>query len=137
MNQEKISRGTHDALPDARNENVLIYMNGELVHREQAKISVFDSGYLVGDGVWEGIRLHHGVFVFLDKHLDRLFQGAAAIGMDIGMTREELTAALYKTVEANGMDDNVHTRMMITRGNKKTPSQDARMIISGPNIVII
>ncbi|MEM7126658.1 MAG: aminotransferase class IV [Chloroflexota bacterium] len=137
MSQDSNSRGTHDALPDSRNEDVLIYMNGDLVPRAQAKISVFDSGYLVGDGVWEGIRLHHGVFVFLDQHLDRLFQGAAAIGMDIGLTRDELTSTLYQTVEANGMDDNVHTRLMITRGVKKTPSQDPRLTISGPNIVII
>lgn len=132
-----MNRGTHDALPDERNADVLIYMNGDLVHRDEAKISVFDSGYLVGDGVWEGIRLRDGVFVYLTEHLDRLFQGAAATGMEIGKTREELTAALYQTAEANGMTTDVHTRMMITRGIKKTPSQDPRLTISGPNIVII
>ncbi|MCB0079989.1 MAG: aminotransferase class IV, partial [Caldilineaceae bacterium] len=83
---------------------------------------VFDSGYLVGDGVWEGVRLHHGVFVFLDQHMDRLFQGAKAIGMDIGLTRQELINALHQTVEANQMDDNVHVRLIITCGIKKTPS---------------
>ncbi|MEZ4657532.1 MAG: aminotransferase class IV [Caldilineaceae bacterium] len=130
-------RGTHDALPDARNEHVLIYINGEMVPRAEAKISVFDSGYLVGDGVWEGVRLHHGVFVFLDQHMDRLFQGAKAIGMDIGLTRQELIDALQQTVQANEMDDNVHVRLMITRGIKKTPSQDPRLTITKPTIVII
>lgn len=131
------NRGTHNALPDERNANVLIYINGELVPRDEAKISVFDSGYLVGDGVWEGIRLHEGVFVFLDEHLDRLFGGAKMTGMEIGMTREELTAALHKTVDANKMHDGVHVRLMITRGIKKTPSQDPRLTISPPTIVII
>lgn len=131
------NRGTHNALPDERNANVLIYINGELVPRDEAKISVFDSGYLVGDGVWEGIRLHEGVFVFLDEHLDRLFGGAKMTGMDIGMTREELTAALHQTVDANGMRDGVHARLMITRGIKKTPSQDPRLTITPPTIVII
>ena len=131
------NRGTHNALPDERNANVLIYINGELVPRDEAKISVFDSGYLVGDGVWEGIRLHEGVFVFLDEHLDRLFGGAKMIGMDIGMTRQELTNALHQTVAANNMHDGVHARLMITRGIKKTPSQDPRLTITPPTIVII
>lgn len=129
--------GTHDAQPDPRNENVLIYINGELVPRPEAKISVFDGGYLVGDGVWESCRLHEGVFVFLNHHLDRLFQGAAAIGLDIGMTRDEIRAALRKTTDANGMHTGVHLRLMITRGVKKTPSQDPRLTIGGPTIVII
>lgn len=132
-----MNRGTHDALPDPRNEQILIYINGDLVPRGEAKISVFDSGYLVGDGVWEAVRLHEGVFVFLDLHLDRLFQGAKAIGLDIGQTREELTEALYATVRANGMVDNIHARLMITRGIKKTPSQDPRLTVGGPTIVII
>ncbi|MEZ4615080.1 MAG: aminotransferase class IV [Caldilineaceae bacterium] len=130
-------RGTHSALPDDRNAQVLIYINGELVPRAEAKISVFDSGYLVGDGVWEGIRLHDGVFVFLDEHLDRLFAGAKMIRMDIGMTRQELTTALHRTVAANNMHDGVHARLMITRGIKKTPSQDPRLTISPPTVVII
>ena len=130
-------RGTHNALPDDRNANVLIYINGDLVSRQEAKISVFDSGYLVGDGVWEGIRLHEGVFVFLDEHLNRLFQAAKMTYMDIGLTREELTAALYQTVRANNMHDGVHARLMVTRGIKKTPSQDPRLVIGPPNVVII
>lgn len=131
------NRGTHNALPDERNANVLIYINGDLVPREEAKISVFDSGYLVGDGVWEGIRLHEGIFVFLDEHLDRLFAGAKMTGMELGMTRQELTEALHKTVAANNMHDGVHARLMITRGIKKTPSQDPRLTISPPTVVII
>lgn len=129
--------GTHNAVHDSRNDDVLIYVNGELFPRNEAKISVFDSGYLVGDGVWEALRLHEGVLVFLDEHLDRLWQGAATIGMDVGMSREALTAALWQTIEANKMHDNVHVRFMLTRGIKKTPSQDPRLTISGPNLVII
>ena len=125
--------GTHNAVQDARNDNVLIYINGELFPRSEAKISVFDSGYLVGDGIWEALRLH----VFLDEHLDRLWQGAATVGMDVGMSREELTAAVWQTLRANEMHDNVHVRFMLTRGIKKTPSQDPRLTISGPNLVII
>jgi branched-chain amino acid aminotransferase len=132
-----MTHGTHNAVPDARNENVLIYINGELFPRNEAKISVFDSGYLVGDGVWEALRLHEGVLVFLDEHLDRLWQGAATIGMDMGMSREELTDVLWQTINANEMHDNVHVRFMLTRGIKKTPSQDPRLTISGPNLVII
>jgi branched-chain amino acid aminotransferase len=130
-------RGTHDALHDARNEHVMIYVNDELVPRADAKVSVFDSGFLIGDGVWEGLRLQHGVFVFLDEHLDRLYQGAKAIGLDMGLTRAEITEALYRTVRANDMHDNVHVRLMITRGVKKTPSQDPRLTIGKPTIVII
>ena len=130
-------RGTHNAVPDERNANVLIYINGDLVPRNEAKISVFDSGYLVGDGVWEGVRLHDGVFVFLDEHLNRLFQGAKMIGMEIGLTRQELIAAVERTVRANNMHDGGHVRLMITRGIKKTPSQDPRLVIGPPTIVII
>ena len=129
--------GTHNAVDDPRNEDVLVYINGELLPRQDAKISVFDSGYLVGDGVWEGLRLHRGVLVFLNEHLDRLFQGAATIGMDIGMSRQGLTAELHQTLDANEMHDGVHVRLMLTRGIKKTPSQDPRLTISGPNLVII
>ena len=134
-----MARGTHEALPDARNEDILVYVNGEFYRRDEAKISVFDSGFLVGDGVWEGIRLHGGEFAFLDLHLDRLFEGAKAIGLDIGMTREEVTAVLRETVRRNGMEGSagVHVRLMVTRGDKKTPSQDPRLLVGGPNVVII
>jgi branched-chain amino acid aminotransferase len=130
-------RGTHAAITDERNANILIYINGELVPRSGARISVFDSGFLIGDGVWEGLRLHHGVFAFLEEHLDRLYQGAAAISLKIGMTRQEITEALYRTVRANGMTDGVHVRLMVTRGVKKTPSQDPRLTVGPPTMVII
>ncbi|RNC84718.1 MAG: aminotransferase class IV [Balneola sp.] len=129
--------GTHNAIHDPRNEQVLISINGELFPRQEAKISVFDSGYLVGDGVWEGLRLHHGSLVFWDEHMDRLWQGAKAIGMDLGISRKELKTMVQNVLDANQMDDGVHVRIMVTRGIKKTPSQDPRLTISGPNVVII
>lgn len=132
-----MQRGTHEAVPDRRNEEVLVYINGAFFPRAEAKVSVFDSGFLVGDGVWEGIRLHEGEFAFLDQHLDRLFQGAKAVGIEIGMTREGLTEALRETIRRNGMTDDVHIRLMVTRGDKKTPSQDPRLVVDGPNVVII
>lgn len=132
-----MSHGTHNAIEDSRNEEILIYINGDLMPRKDAKISVFDSGYLVGDGVWEALRLHDGVLVFLKEHLDRLWQGAAAIGMDIGMSREELTGKIRETLKVNNMQDGVHVRIMVTRGIKKTPSQDPALTVSGPNLVII
>jgi len=132
-----VARGTHEALADERNASVVVYINGEFYPRDEAKISVFDSGFLVGDGVWEGIRLHEGAFAFLDLHLDRLFEGAKAIDLDVRMSREEVTAALYETVRRNDMHTGVHVRLMVTRGDKKTPSQDPRLAVSGPNVVII
>lgn len=132
-----MTHGTHNAVEDSRNKNILIYINGELLPRSEAKISVFDSGYLVGDGIWEAVRLHDGILVFLDLHLDRLWKAAATVGLDLQMTRKELTDKIWQTLEANGMDDGVHVRLMITRGIKKTPSQDPRLTISGPNLVII
>ena len=129
--------GTHNAVQDNRNENILIYVNGELFPRNEAKISVFDSGYLVGDGIWEALRLHDDVLVFLGEHLNRLWQAAATVGMDLKMTREELTDKLWQTLRANDMHDGVHVRFMVTRGTKKTPSQDPRMVLSVPNLVII
>lgn len=129
--------GTHDALPDERNADVLVYVNGALTPRAKATVSVFDSGFLVGDGVWEGLRLQDGVLVFLDEHLRRLYEGAKAIDLDIGMTPEELTGELKRTLEANGMWDGVHVRLMVTRGTKRTPSQDPRLTVGGATIVII
>ena len=129
--------GTHNALDDPRNEDVKIYVSGELLPRNEAKISVFDSGYLVGDGVWEGIRLHHGNLVFINDHLDRLWQGAATIGMNLPFSREELIDKIRTTLYANQMVDGVHVRVMVPRGIKKTPSQDPRLTISEPNLVII
>lgn len=129
--------GTHNAIHDDRNKDVLIYINGEFFPRSEAKISVFDSGYLVGDGIWEALRLHDGVLVFLEEHLDRLFTAAATVGMNLGATKAEVTAKFWETIRANNMQDNVHVRMMVTRGIKKTPSQDPRLTISGPNFVVI
>lgn len=129
--------GTHNALDDPRNESIKIYINGELLPRNEAKISVFDSGYLVGDGIWEAMRLHEGVLVFVDMHMDRLWQAASAVGMSLPFTRAELIEKIWQTLSANNMDDNVHVRVMLTRGMKKTPSQDPRLTISGPNLVII
>lgn len=130
-------RGTHDSLPDPRNDNVLIYINGDLFPRDEAKVSVFDSAFMIGDGVWEGIRLHNGVLAFVDEHLDRLYQGAKTIGLDIGMNREELTEQIWRTLNANEMHTDVHVRLMVTRGVKRTPSQDPRLAVGGPTIVII
>ena len=132
-----MARSTHQALADERNASVQIWINDEFFPRAEAKISVFDSGFLVGDGVWEGIRLHHGRFTFLDRHLERLFAGATAIDLDIGRTRDEVTAALQDTVDRNDMHDGAHVRLMVTRGDKKTPSQHPSNVIGGPNIVII
>ena len=132
-----MAKSTHSAIVDPRNENVKIYINGSFYNRENAQISVFDSGFLVGDGIWEGLRLHNGKLAFLNKHLDRLFAGASAIHLDIGLSREELVSALIETVEVNEMTDDVHVRLMITRGDKKTPSQHPSNVIGGPNIVII
>lgn len=129
--------GTHNAEPDKRNNDVLIYINDELFTRAEAKISVFDSGYLVGDGVWEAMRLYNGVLAFSNQHLDRLWAGAAAIGMEMNFSREELLEKVHQTLEANDMHTDVHVRIMLTRGTKTTPSQDPRLLLSGPNLVII
>lgn len=127
---------THAALPDPRNADILVYINGELVPRSEARISIFDSGFLVGDGIWEGIRLHRGRFAFLDRHLDRLEAGARAVAIDMA-PRSAIEAALRQTVDANGMVDDVHVRLMITRGDKTTPSQHPSNVVGGPNMVII
>ena len=129
--------GTHNAVKDDRNEEILIYVNGEFFPRNEAKISVFDSGYLVGDGIWEAIRLHNGGLPFLDLHLNRLWQGSKAVGMDLKMTKQDLVNIIWKVLNANKMTDGVHIRIMVTRGIKKTPSQDPRLTITGPNLVII
>ncbi len=132
-----MSPSTHQALPDPRNESVVIYVDGEWLSRPDAKITVFDSAFLVGDGVWEGIRYHDGAFVHLDRHLDRLYTTAKGVHLDIGMSRAELVALLQETIDRNNMETGVHVRLMISRGTKKTPSQDPRLVVGGPNIVII
>ena len=132
-----MAKGTHEYLEDPRNAEILIYVNGALVPRAQATVSVFDSGFVLGDGVWEGLRLHRGTILFLDDHLQRLYAGALALDFDIGLDREALTGALYETVDANGMHDHVHIRLMVTRGVKSTPYQDPRMTVGAATIVII
>ncbi len=132
-----MAHGTHDYVDDPRNKDILININGELFPREEAKVSVFDSGYILGDGVWEGLRLHEGVLVFLDRHIKRIFDGAKALDMDLGVTKQELRERLYSTLEANSMHDHVHIRLMATRGIKATPYQDPRITITPPTIVII
>lgn len=129
--------GTHNAQEDSRNDTILISINDELFPRNEAKISVFDSGYLVGDGVWEALRLHQGVLVFIEDHFNRLWQSVKTVGMALPFTKKELTQKVWDTLNANGMTDDVHVRIMVTRGIKKTPSQDPRLTISGPNVVII
>jgi len=129
--------GTHQSVPDERNEGVLVYVDGDFVPRDRASVSVFDSGYLVGDGVWEGMRFHRGRFLHVDRHFDRLYGTAVAVGIDIGKTREELLEILVETVRRNRMETDVHLRLMVTRGSKQTPSQDPRLTITGPTIVVI
>jgi branched-chain amino acid aminotransferase len=130
-------KGSQDFAADPRNATVKIWLNGDLVLRDEAKVSIFDAGFVLGDGVWEGLRLHKGALMFLDAHLDRLFEGARAIALDIGMTREAIVAALWRTFAANDMHDGVHVRLMVTRGLKKTPNQDPRQTISKATVVIV
>jgi branched-chain amino acid aminotransferase len=138
LTTEAPATGTHHFVPDPRNADVLIDVNGALLPRPQAVVSVFDSGFMLGDGVWEGLRLHSGRIAFLDRHLDRLYRGAKAIAMDIGLSREELERRLYAVLDANGMEgDGVHIRLMVTRGVRSTPYQDPRVVISPATIVII
>ena len=132
-----MAKSIHDSSGDPRNAGILINVNGELKPRGQAMVSVFDSGFVLGDGVWEGLRVHKGRIAFLDRHLDRLFEGAKAIAMDIGLDREALTRRLYDTLDANKMTDSVHMRLMVTRGVRSTPYQDPRVVVGGATIVII
>jgi len=126
----------HD-VSDPRNATIQINVNGELKPRPEAVVSVFDSGFMLGDGVWEGLRVHQGRLAFLDRHLDRLFEGAKALAMDVGLTRDELSKRLYDTLDANRMDDGVHVRLMVTRGVRSTPYQDPRVVVGGATVVII
>jgi branched-chain amino acid aminotransferase len=129
--------GSQDFPADPRNAGVLIHVNGAMVPRDEARVSVFDAGFVLGDGVWEGVRLHKGRMVFLDAHLDRLFEGARAIDLDIGLSREQVVTVLHDTLAANDMEDGVHLRLMVTRGLKKTPNQDPRHSIGGATIVVV
>lgn len=132
-----MAQSIHDFHDDPRNAGIRIWINGALKPRAEAVVSVFDSGFVLGDGVWEGLRVAGGHPLFLDAHLDRLFEGAKALALDIGMDRAALTAAIYATLAANGMDDGVHIRLMVTRGVKRTPYQDPRVTIGPATVVII
>ncbi len=129
--------GVHDYIDDPRNADILISVNGELKPRNEAVVSVFDSGYILGDGVWEGLRVKNGAIAFLPEHLKRLYAGAKTIDMDIGLTPDELTNRLFDCLKANNMTDGVHIRLMVTRGIKKTPYQGPRFTIGKATIVII
>ncbi len=131
------SMGTHEYQQDPRNENVWISINGELFRRPDAKVSVLDAGFLLGDGVWEAFRLHEDVLVFIDDHIDRLFRGAAVISLEIPYKREEIISEIQKVIKANDMHDQVHIRLIITRGLKPTPYQAPWVISSAPTMVII
>jgi len=128
---------THQAEEDARNESILIWVNGQLKPRAEAMVSVYDSGFMLGDGVWEGLRLYDGHWAFLGEHLDRLFEAALAIDLDIGMTRDQIADALEETRDANGMTSDAHARLMVTRGVKTRPFQHPALSRQGPTIVII
>jgi branched-chain amino acid aminotransferase len=132
-----MASGTHQYQQDTRNDNILININGELFPRSEAKISVFDSGFILGDGVWEGIRLHNGQLAFIEQHMRRLYDGAKALDMDIGLSASQLVERIKDTCVANQMVDGVHIRLMVTRGIKSTPYQDPRVTISAATVVII
>ncbi|SMH61631.1 aminotransferase class IV [Azospirillum agricola] len=130
-------KGAQTPQDDHRNDGVLIWLNGRLVTRARATVSIFDAGFGLGDGVWEGVRYTDGRFVFLDDHLDRLEAGAKAIALDIGLSRDGLREALQQTIDANGMTDGVHIRLMVTRGEKSTIHQDPRNALGRPTIAIV
>ena len=128
---------THDASEDVRNESIKIYVNGRILPRDQAAVSVYDSGFLLGDGIWEGLRLHHGHIPFFDDHLDRLFEAASYTEIDIGLDRAGVKQAVQDTLDANDMVDDVHIRLMVTRGRKLKPFQHPHLSIHGATVVII
>ena len=132
-----MAKGTHSYIQDQRNENIIIYINGEFFPRKEAKISVFDSGFLLGDGVWEGIRLYNKRLCLIDEHLERLYRGAEKLKIGIGKSKEELIALIYETVHANAMDSDVHIRLIVSRGLKQTPYQHPSANVGGASIVII
>lgn len=128
---------THQAEDDARNEQILIWVNGRVVPKAQAMVSVYDSGFMLGDGVWEGIRLYDGRWAFLDEHIERLFEAAKAIDLDIALTPEQVAQAIFDTQAANDMQTDAHARLMVTRGVKHRPFQHPSLSRSGPTMVII
>ncbi len=130
-------KGTHSYIEDPRNESILIYVDGKIVPRQEAKISVFDSGFLLGDGVWEGIRLHNNNLCFQEEHINRLFEGAETLKIDIGKSEDEMVSLIHETLFANGMKSDVHIRLIVSRGLKRTPYQHPNANVGGPTIVII
>lgn len=128
---------THQAEEDARNESIMIWLNGRIVPKAEAVVSVYDSGFMLGDGVWEGLRLYNGKWAFIDEHLDRLFEAAKAIDLDIAMTREDMFQAVMDTQNANGMTSDAHARLMVTRGVKSRPFQHPSLSKQGPTVTII
>ena len=123
-------------VPDPRNEGVLVWVNGALVPKAEAVVSVFDAGFGFGDGVWEGLRLVRGRILQREAHLDRLFEGAKFLAIDIPQGRAGINAAIDGVLAANGMTDGAHLRLMVTRGVKATANQDPRFIVQGPTVVI-
>jgi branched-chain amino acid aminotransferase len=132
-----MAKGTHSYVEDQRNENIIIYINGEFFPRNEAKISVFDSGFLLGDGVWEGIRLHNGKLCFIERHIQRLYHGTEKLKIEIGMSESELINLLYETLKANEMHTDIHIRLIVSRGLKRTPYQHPNANMGGASIVII
>jgi branched-chain amino acid aminotransferase len=128
--------GSQDFTPDTRNDALKVLLDGQLVPAREAQVSLFDAGFGLGDGVWEGLRLHKGALLFLEAHLDRLYHGAAALRIDIGISRAELTASLKELLRANGMEDGAHLRLMVTRGRKSTINQDPRFTSGKPSIAV-
>ena len=128
--------GSQDFTPDTRNDGLMVLLNGQLVPAHEAQVSLFDAGFGLGDGVWEGLRLHKGALLFLEAHLDRLYRGAAALRIEIGLTRNELIASLWDLLRANGMEDGAHLRLMVTRGRKSTINQDPRFTLGAPTIAV-
>ena len=128
---------THDAEDDPRNRDIKIYVNGDIVHRDEAKVSVYDSGFLLGDGIWEGMRLYNGKWAFFDDHMDRFFNSCKAVSLDVGMDRVGILEALTQTAAANNMTEDAHVRLMLTRGVKVKPFQHPSLSCSGPTLVII
>ena len=128
---------THQAEEDARNDAILIYVNGQIVPKAQAMVSVYDSGFMLGDGVWEGLRLYNNRWAFADEHIDRLFEAAKAIDLDLQLTKTQILQALHNTQSANAMTHDAHARLMVTRGVKSRPFQHPSLSRSGPTMVII
>lgn len=128
---------THDSEHDERNEHLKIYVNGEIVAKDDAKVSVYDSGFMLGDGVWEGMRLYHGKLAFIDEHLARLYDSAFALDIEIGVSKAEMKKILAETLAANNMEHDTHVRLMVSRGKKVKPFQDPRLSIFGSTIVVI